>query len=75
MKHFFIAVSVCQDGKNCAYLVKTTSSENLVSLLKKHNTQHANIYHTKKEAVRVVNHWNACYKANNCYMFSDPLLF
>lgn len=85
MKHFYIAVSVEQDRNetifteqkspeynpgNYAYVVKCTACDNLKAVLERiGGLTHANIGPTKKQADFIVNHWNACYKANGTFLF------
>ena len=84
--YFYIAVTVKQDRNAnifvpnptaepnpgyYAYVVKCSESDNLKSKLDSiGGLLYANIYHTKKRAAEVVNHWNAAYKANGEYLFN-----
>ena len=88
MKYFYIAVTVEQDrneniftGRTSpeynpgyyAYILKCFESENIKRVLESiGGLQHANIYPTKKRATEIANHWNACYKANNQFLFDSP---
>jgi hypothetical protein len=69
MKYFYIAANYTENDKNYAYIIKVSQSDNLISVFEKHRVDTANLYHTKKQAETIVNHWNACYKANGTYMF------
>ena len=70
MKNFSIAISVEENNKYYAYILKVSNSENLLEKLKIKRILHANICKNKKEAENVVTFWNDSYKANNTYMFS-----
>jgi hypothetical protein len=72
MNYFYIAVSVEENGKHYAYIIKASESDNMLSKLKIKNIEHANIYKTKKKASEVVSRWNAVYKTNGVYMFDNP---
>jgi hypothetical protein len=73
MKYFYFAVTIEENKKYYSYIVKTASYDNLLSTLKIKNIISANIYPSKKKATEIVNHWNACYKANGNYLFDYPL--
>ena len=73
MKYFYFAVTVEENGKYYAYIVKMSSSDNVLSKLKIKGILHATLCTTKKQAAETVNHWNACYKANDSYLFDNPL--
>lgn len=75
MKYFYIAASYEEDGKNYAYVIKVSSNQNLISIIKQHAPKIAQICPTKKEAARIVNAWNASYKANGSYMFADLITY
>lgn len=69
MKNFYIAVQIEEDGKLYAYVVKVSSSDNLLSKLTIKNIITANICKTKKEAIVLVENWNERHKTNNRHMF------
>lgn len=70
MKNSFVAVSVQEDGKYYAYMVKISESDNALSRLAIKGIVHANIFTTKKKAEEAVDCWNECYRINGTYMFS-----
>lgn len=70
MKNSYIAISVEENNKYYAYILKVSNSENLIEKLKIKGILHANICKNKKEAENIVAVWNDAYKANNTYMFS-----
>lgn len=73
MKYFWIAATVQENGLHYAYAVKVSENDNLKSRLDYiKGLSYANIMPTKKAACELVNHWNACFKANGTYMFSEP---
>lgn len=69
---FYIAVSISENNKNYAYVLKVKSGDNLLSKLAIRNIEIADIQPTKKQAEATVNHWNACYIANGIFMFDSP---
>ena len=73
MKNFWLAVTVEENGKFYAYVVKAAQNNNLVSLLAGNaQLKAANIYGTKKQAAAVVQFWNDCYRQNGTYLFDNP---
>lgn len=58
----YIAVQVTEDGKNYAYAVKVSESDNLLSKLAIKGIAAANLCSTKKEAEEVVTAWNETFK-------------
>lgn len=71
MKSTYIAVQIMEDEKLYAYIVKVSSSDNLLSKLTIKNILTANICQTKKEAESLVKYWNDGHRANNRYMFDE----
>lgn len=69
MKYTYIAVTVEENGKYYAYVVKVSESDNILSKLDIKGILHANIYGTKKKCEEVVESWNKSYKQNGKYMF------
>lgn len=69
MKYFYFAVTIEENGKYYSYVVKISSSDNILAKLKIKGILHANIYPTKKQAAATVERWNAVYKANKRYLF------
>jgi hypothetical protein len=67
MKNYYIAISVKQDGKNRASVLKVSGNENLLFSLQIPGITTANICGTKKEAENIVQFWNKCYKKNKTY--------
>ena len=88
MKHFYFAVTVEQDRNESvltertgpeykpgyySYIVKCSENDNIKAKLEiVGGLLHANICPTKKAAETLVNHWNACHKANGTYLFDNP---
>ena len=69
MKYFYIAVTVAENNRYCAFVIRASKSDNLLSKLAINGILHANIYPTKKRAAEVVDRWNAAYKTNGEYLF------
>lgn len=72
MKYFYFAVTVEKNGKYCAYVIKATESDNLLSKFEIKGIKSANIYPTKKRAEEVATYWNKCFKENGTYLFDNP---
>lgn len=73
MKYFYLAISVEENGKYCAYLAKISSLDNVLSKLRTRGIGWANIFPTKKQAAATVEAWNATYKASGTYLFDNPI--
>ena len=71
-KNSYIAVTVSENGKYYAYMIKHNNSNNLLNIASIKGILHANICDTKKEAERIVEQWNESYKQNGTYMFDAP---
>lgn len=67
MKNHYIAISVKQDGKNYASVLKVSGADNLLFSLQIPGITAANICVTKKEAEKIVDFWNKCYKKNKTF--------
>ena len=68
MKNHYIAISVKQDGKNCASVLKVSDADNLLFSLQIPGITAANICGTKKETENVAAFWNKCYKKNKTFV-------
>lgn len=71
MNKFYLAVTIGKNKKYYSYVLPVSENNNLLCDLKIKNIITANICKTKKYASWLVNHWNACYKANNEFLFDD----
>ena len=69
MKYFYLAISINENGKKYAYIRRISHQDNIANMFKNTPVEIATIRPTKKDAIRVVNHWNAVYIANNCHLF------
>lgn len=67
MKNHYIAISVKQDEKNYASVLKVSGTDNLLFSLQISGITAANICSTRKEAEKVVDFWNKCYKKNKTF--------
>lgn len=67
MKNHYIAISVKQDGKNYASVLKVSGTDNLLFSLQIPGITAANICGTKKEAENIAAFWNECYKKNKTF--------
>ena len=70
-KSSYITVQVTESGKNYAYAVKVSESDNLLSKLAIKGIAAANLCNTKKEAEEVVTAWNESFKNNGSFMFGE----
>lgn len=73
MKNFYFAVTVKENNKYYAYVIKTSANSNLKSTFNNPKFDNITIFPTKKRAYEVAEHWNACFKANGTYYFDEPL--
>ena len=74
-KSIYLAATSEENGKYYSYVIKTYKNYNLLTELEAHkrnNLIHANICNSKKEAYRLVEFWNNCYKENGTYLFYTP---
>lgn len=67
----YITVQVTENGKNYAYAVKVSESDNLLSKLAIKGITAANLCSTKKEAEEVVTAWDESFKNNGSFMFGE----
>ncbi len=67
MKYHYIAISTRTNGKNFASVLRVSDADNLIFSLQIPGITSANICSTKKEAEKVVEFWNKCYKKNKTY--------
>ena len=70
-KSSYIAVQVAENGKNYAYAVKVSESDNLLSKFAIKGITAANLCGSRKEAEEVVTTWNEAFKNNGSYMFGE----
>lgn len=70
-KSSYIAVQVTENGKNYAYAVKVSESDNLLSKLEIKGITTANLCGSRKEAEKIVTFWNEISKNNGSYMFGE----
>ena len=70
MKNTYIAISVKEENKHFAYVLKVSNSDNLIYQLKIKGIECANICESKKKAEETVSIWNDSYKNNGTYAFS-----
>lgn len=72
-RYFYIALHISEGGKNYAYAMPVSSSDNLTARLRIPGLVAANIMPTKKAARKTVEAWRASFRANDSYMFDSPL--
>lgn len=75
-KNHYLAAQTSENGKNYAFVIKLSESDNVLSILARYkNLASANMCSTKKEASEIVKFWNGCFIANHTYMFDNAPLF
>lgn len=72
MKNIYLACIHTESEKFYSYMVRIPMGANILAHLERHKIEVAHTCETKKEAVSLVKHWNACYKANGTYLFDNP---
>lgn len=73
MKYFWIAAVVRQGNNHYAFAFRVSENDNLKCRFDGvQNLSSANIMPSKNAACELVNHWNACFKANGTYLFDKP---
>ena len=71
MNRYYIAVTEKHDNKHIAYVIKATSSDNLLSKLSNPHLIYASAYDTLKKAGEVAEMWNQSYRDNGTYLFAE----
>lgn len=69
MKYFYLVISINENGKQYAYVLRTPQCNNLKNTLDIKNLEFALLCETKKEAEKIATNWVENYKANKTYMF------
>ncbi len=73
-KYHYLAAQTRENGKNYAFVIKFSESDNILSKLAQYkNIVFANMCSTKKEAAKIVTEWNDLCKANNTFLFDCPM--
>ena len=70
MKNFYFVIIVKENKKYYSYILKATNMDNLTHKLNIKNVYAVNICATKKEAALRASHNNACFLANNTYLYN-----
>ena len=69
MKYNYLIVTIKEEGKNWAYVVKNDQSYNLLCDLEIKNIVAANIMPSKKKAEELARYWNKCYRENGTNLY------
>ena len=69
-KNSYIVIVEMVNGKRVAYVEKWNNQNNLVCLFKNNRIETANICDSRKDAERIAEDWNQCYKRNGSYIFA-----
>ena len=71
MKYKYFVVSIKENNKLYAYVIKTSKNDNILYKINVKNVQFVLLADTKKEAYQIASSWNDSYKKNNNYLFDD----
>ena len=67
---YLVGVSEDENGKNCAFVITTHNSTNLLSTLKQYkNLKYVNLCEGKKKAEMLCEVWNKDFIRNKTYAF------
>lgn len=69
MKNFYFACSKTENGRRRAWVLKIPGNNNIIPRIAPDSPDILHPCQTKKDAVRIVNHWNACYIATGKHLF------
>ena len=69
MKYFYYAATREQNGKNYAFVIKASNGDNLISLFARQEAKQVHACATKKDAEKLADFWNECYKKNGTNAF------
>ena len=72
MKNRYFVVSIKENEKNYAYVIKTNKNDNILYKINVKNASFVLLADTKKEAYKIAENWNQSYKDNGSYMFNTP---
>lgn len=72
MKNFYFACSKTENGRSYAWVLMIPENKNIIKRILPDHPDVLHPCHTKKDAERIVNLWNACYKTNGVYLFDEP---
>lgn len=72
MKNKYFVISIKENGKNYAYVIKTNKNDNILYKINVKNANYVLLADTKKEAYHIADNWNRSYKDNGSYMFDTP---
>jgi hypothetical protein len=71
-KNLWLLIQQEDGGKWYAWMRRITSRDNIAAILENiPGEKIASVHTTKKEAGLLVNHYNACFKANGFYLFEE----
>lgn len=71
MKNFYYAAAGEQDGKNLAFVISASESDNLLSVFKRTEAKMVNACRTKKEAEELAEKWNKDFEKNGTSWLSS----
>lgn len=72
MKSKYFVISIKENNKNYAYVMKTSKSDNILYKINVKNANYVLLADTKKEACKIAENWNQSFKNNGSYLFDAP---
>lgn len=72
MKNKYFVISIKEDQKNYAYVIKTNKNDNILYKINVKNANFVLLADTKKEAYKIAENWNQSFKNNGSYLFDTP---
>lgn len=67
----FAVVSIEQNGKNYAYVMRVSDQDNLIAKFKIKGITTAIVCGTRKKAKELVTAWNTSYRENGTYLYDE----
>lgn len=71
MKKIYIVIQQEENNKFYAFADTIRTGENLKPFIERYNSKIFHLCENRKQAEEIAARWNAVYKANNEFMFSD----
>ena len=72
MKNKYFVISIKENQKNYAYVIKTNKNDNILCKINVKNANFVLLADTKKEAYKIAENWNQSFKNNGSYLFDTP---
>lgn len=68
---YFAVIETTDDGKNYAYAVRVSETQNIINYM--HKFKAMNAQPTRKKAIQTAEFWNDCFRRNNTFLFGDKV--